>query len=282
MTRQTALPVFCFLALFSLHASADTFDSDGTKIYYTVQGSGEPVVLIHGFLSTAAGNFGEFGIIDSLAESFEVVAIDNRGHGASSKPHEPDAYGDQMLVDVVNLLDHLGIDKANVVGYSMGGFIAQKLVMRYPERVIKAVIGGAGGTEAGSVLEIDTLAQSLESGDGIGPLVVALAPPGQPKPTPEEIAAVNEQFVAPNDVLAAAAAVRGFPELFDVTETELRANDIPLLYLVGDLDPLKAGVDGIRTIVSDAQFETIPNADHMTAFASPEFIRSISDFLSAN
>lgn len=283
MIRTTALLLtLSVAALASTRVSAETFESDGVEIYYTVQGSGEPVVLIHGFTGSATTNFGNYGVIDALAETYQVIAIDNRGHGASEKPHDPAAYGDQMLADVINLLDHLEIERANFVGYSMGGMITQTLAMRHPERVIKAAIGGAGGVGGSDVAWLEPLIASLESGNGIGPLLVALTPPGQPMPTPEQIAATDEQLLATNDPLALAAVARGFPELNDVTEAELRANKTPLLYLVGDLDPLRAGVDGIKTIVGNADFKTVPGADHMTAFVSPMFLQSISDFLGAN
>ena len=99
--------VFCTLAAF---VGADTFDSDGTEIYYTVQGEGTPIVLIHGFSASAATNFGAPGIIKGLASDFKVIALDCRGHGKSGKPHDPKKYGVQMIEDVINLLDHLEIE----------------------------------------------------------------------------------------------------------------------------------------------------------------------------
>src|SRR5512145_700779 len=90
------------------------FDSAGVEIRYTVQGEGEPVVLVHGFTASVETNWGQPGVIAALAEDFRVIAIDARGHGKSGKPHDPAAYGANMMEDVIRLMDHLGILKAHI------------------------------------------------------------------------------------------------------------------------------------------------------------------------
>jgi pimeloyl-ACP methyl ester carboxylesterase len=79
-----------------------------------------------------------------LSQEFRVIAFDNRGHGKSEKPHEANAYGLAMVQDVENLLDHLGLERAYIVGYSMGSAIALKFLTMHPDRVRSAVIGGSG------------------------------------------------------------------------------------------------------------------------------------------
>ena len=260
---------------------ADTFNSDSVKIFYTVEGEGEPIVLIHGFTSTAQRNFGAPGIAGALASSFKVISIDNRGHGSSGKPHDQSAYGTQMVEDVINLLNHLGIEKSNVVGYSMGAMIAHKLVTKYPERVIKAVSAGYGWAGEDPILLGGAigLADSLESGKGLGPLLVKLTPVGQPTPTAEEIETQNQFFLSANDPLALAAVVRGFDDLTNVSEAELRANKVPMLYVVGDLDPLKVEVGRAIGVISNAKVVTIANSDHITAINHPLLLDSIRSFL---
>lgn len=279
---------FLFLLSFSLttfFSNADTFDSDGVEIFYTVQGDGEPVVLIHGFTASAMSNFGVVGITSGLSSKYKVIAIDNRGHGASGKPHDPSAYGEQMVNDVINLMDHLDIEKSSLVGYSMGGMITQKLITLYPERVVSAVVGGSGwvgdeGTPLGENLSL--LVDSLEAGNGIGPLIIALTPSGQPAPTPELIAMTNQALMATNDPLALAAAVRGFGELSNVSSLELRSNTIPLVYVVGELDPLKADVERAMGVASNARSIVLPASDHMSAVAHPMLLESIQSFLAEN
>jgi len=120
------------------------FNSAGVRIHYTVEGKGEPVVLIHGWGVDLKWCWDEPGTIRALAEHYQIIAIDNRGHGRSDKPHDPQQYGMNMVTDVIRLLDHLKIQKAHIVGYSMGGMIAEVLLAEYPERVRTATIGGFG------------------------------------------------------------------------------------------------------------------------------------------
>src|SRR5579863_3555872 len=143
MPRRLTLLLALVLLAFSatLKAEDQFFLSDGVKIRYIVEGEGEPVLLIHGFAANLQVQWG--GVIKDLAKDYKVVALDNRGHGRSGKPHEPEKYGIQMVEDAIRLLDHLNIDKAHVVGYSMGGFITNKLLTTHPERLITATLGGA-------------------------------------------------------------------------------------------------------------------------------------------
>jgi len=169
------------LALLPCAARAEDFffDSAGVRIHYRVEGKGEPVLLIHGFAANIEVNWGKPGILEALARSYQVIAIDNRGHGQSDKPHEAEAYRGQMAEDVIRLMDHLKIRQAQVVGYSMGGFIALKLLDTHPERLRSAVVGGAGWNPAAVATfqpMVDKLAESLEQGQGLGPLAAMLAP----------------------------------------------------------------------------------------------------------
>lgn len=138
----------CVITLQTFAAeSVDTaFDSDGTEIRYTIEGAGEPVLLIHGYRASGDLNWRLPGVNKTLAPHFQVITIDNRGHGKSGSPTD-DRYGIEMVNDSVRLLDHLGIESAHVVGYSMGGMIAIKLSVLHPERVRSAVVGGMGWYE---------------------------------------------------------------------------------------------------------------------------------------
>src|SRR5580704_16817637 len=117
MLRRTYLGFFCccLIPADALRAEDRFFDSNGVKIHYAVEGKGEPVLLIHGFSANAQMNWGNQGIISALAKDYRVIALDNRGHGKSDKPHDPKSYGQEMVEDAVRLLDHLKIEKAHVV-----------------------------------------------------------------------------------------------------------------------------------------------------------------------
>jgi pimeloyl-ACP methyl ester carboxylesterase len=126
------------------------FDVQGVKIHYLVQGSGEPVVLIHGLDSSAGLNWILPGTMAYLAKNHQVIALDLPGYGKSDKPDNAAAYGRQWVTDIIMLLDHMGIRKAHIVGYSMGGMIALKLIAEHPGRVLSGTLGGMGWMPEGS------------------------------------------------------------------------------------------------------------------------------------
>jgi pimeloyl-ACP methyl ester carboxylesterase len=278
-------PWLALLVVSVLHAEDFFFDSDGVRIHYTVEGKGEPVLLIHGYAANAAVNWVLPGVTKGLATDYQVIAIDNRGHGQSEKPHDPAAYGNQMADDAIRLLDHLKIQKAHIVGYSLGGFITSWLVTEHPERCLTATMGGAGwntpqeSEQQSGMLKM--LADSLEQGKGLGPLIVALTPVGQPPMTPQQIEATNKMFLSMgNDPLALAAVARG--GLPQVAEAKIRANKVPTLALIGEVDPLKAGVDHLDGMMPNLKIVVIPGANHLTAFSSPLFLQSLRSFLAAH
>jgi pimeloyl-ACP methyl ester carboxylesterase len=119
---------------------------NGIDLYYEVRGSGEPLLLIMGL---GANTTSWFRQVPAFSREYQVIAFDNRGAGRTDKPNEPYSMG-QMADDASGLLDHLGIPSAHVFGMSLGGMIAQELVLRSPERVRTLVLGGtmAGGPTA--------------------------------------------------------------------------------------------------------------------------------------
>ena len=144
--------ILCHVLVTTLSAG-ETLDVRGVKIHYIVEGKGEPVVLIHGLYSSAAVNWQMPGIISLLSKDYQVIALDMPGHGESDKPENPDAYGLQMVEDVVQLLDHLKVKKAHIVGYSMGGMVAVKFMSKHQERVLSGIVGGMGWLREGSHLQ---------------------------------------------------------------------------------------------------------------------------------
>ena len=122
--------------------------SDGVRIHYMEAGKGTPVVLLHGYTSSCDAGWFSNGIAEELAKTHRVIGIDARGHGRSEKPHDPDKYaGDSMARDVTEVLDHLGVKRAHIHGYSMGGGIVAHMLARWPERFITAGFGGSGVRE---------------------------------------------------------------------------------------------------------------------------------------
>jgi pimeloyl-ACP methyl ester carboxylesterase len=121
------------------------FDSAKVPVRFIEEGAGEPVILMHGYTLDADDEWVRTGLFAALAGHYRGVALDARGHGRSGKPHDPAAYGPEMGLDIVRLMDHLGIPRAHVVGYSMGSHVVAQLLIARPERFLTATLGGAVG-----------------------------------------------------------------------------------------------------------------------------------------
>ncbi len=274
-----AVVVGVVLTLLLHRKKGSYFDSDGVRIHYTDEGKGEPVILVHGYAVTADQNWRVPGIVRALARKFRVIAMDDRGHGLSDKPHDAKQYGIETVKDVVRLMDHLGLKKAHVVGYSMGGFIVLKLAMAYPERLLSVTAGGAGWTlpTDGNRALLDTVVTSMENGGGIRPLAEWLRPVGQKQNLLQEWLVVT--FIDnTNDLPALGATMRAIDQL-EVTEAELRANKVPILTIVGTADPLRSGVDALTGILANHESLFIEGGDHMTAILGPRFRNGLMTFM---
>lgn len=264
------------------------FDSNGARIRYVDVGRGDPIVLIHAFATDLDLNWGRPGIIAGLSTDFRIVALDCRGHGKSDKPHDPGSYGNKMVSDVANLLDHLGIRKAHIVGYSMGGGIAAKFVTVYPDRASTATLGGTSGhwnwTDQDE-REDEELASSLEQGKGLRPLILRLAPPNEPGLSDMAIEGTSRGILGRNDPLALAAVTRSYREQV-VTDDQLKAVRVPLLAVIGSADPNLRGVQALKVLLPHLQVVTIEGATHVGpprgAPARPEFMAAVRDFVAAH
>lgn len=256
------------------------FDSNGVRIHYTDEGSGEPVVLIHGFAVNSDINWRWPGITEALAKEFRVIAMDLRGHGLSGKPHGPEDYGVEGIRDVVRLLDHLGLEKAHVAGYSLGGFVALRLAAMHPERLLTVAPMGAGWerVEDSKILAaLDGLGEQLDAGHGISPPSTLLGK-GRQKVTWLHTAEVRIMSGWFNDGKALGALLRSMPDLA-LTEDDLRAIPIPVCSIVADRDPLKTGVDKMVGLLRDHTVVVIEGCDHMKAPLRPEFLTALRSFL---
>ncbi len=286
--------VIALLASVTCHAQ-DSFDSNGTQIHYTVAGKGEPVVLIHGFIGSRAewtspppflpsSQREEFQtVFATLSKQYMVIAPDCRGHGKSGKPRDAKEYGLEMVEDIVRLLDHLKVKKAHIVGYSMGAFVSAKLVETHPGRVQSAVLGGGGALLEGSeqLAFMQSLGKSLESGRGVEPLILAMTPPGQPKPTPAQIEQSNKMFLANQDEKALAQVALGHKQL-TVSKAKLKTNQVPVLLIVGGNDPLKASSETTNQLMSKSKLVVLDGLDHISTEMSRDFLKNIQRFLQDN
>lgn len=112
---------------------------DGVELYFETRGEGTPLIILHGFMETLEQNY---HWVPMLPNNFLILA-DVRGHGKSGKPHTASAYAlSERTLDVIAILDHLGVKKAHYLGYSMGGWIGMALASSYPERFYSVIVGG--------------------------------------------------------------------------------------------------------------------------------------------
>lgn len=283
--------VLQFLVLWGARAAAAfdrddlasrTFESDGVRLRYIAEGSGHPVVLVHGFASSLEHNWHDTGVIDLLTRAgFQVIAYDARGHGRSDKPHDPTRYGAEDVRDIIRLLDHLGLERAHLVGYSRGAMLAHHAREWHPERLRTVTLGGYGssGRGAGPIesLSAAAVADSLQAGS-LGPLLRALTPGDASPPSARQVAIVNGLVGAVNDMRALAASFRS-PPLELIPARSLRANSVPVLALVGEADPIRAEVALMAEVMSGLEVRVVPGADHVEAPAAKEFGAALVEFL---
>jgi pimeloyl-ACP methyl ester carboxylesterase len=251
------------------------FDSNGVDIRYVVAGDGEPVLLLHGFIFSIGPAWVDGGLFDELSRTNRVVAMDLRGHGASGKPHGPKRYGLEMVNDVLRLMDHLRFDAAHLVGYSLGGTLACKLLETAPERLLSVLLGGAGWIRKGdgAYRGWTPLAEMLER-----------VRPGEslssyfwPNPDTRPLREIQD-LVDANDPPALAALARGMLEVI-VTEDALRANHVPTLAICGEHDPIKTTVLAMKDAVANLSVQVVPGLDHNTLPGSKEFREGMRDFI---
>jgi pimeloyl-ACP methyl ester carboxylesterase len=244
-----------------------TFSSfDGTSIAYDSRGDGDPVVLVHGFAANGDINWVQPGVVDAVvASGRRAIWLDCRGHGASGKPHDPAAYADgAMARDVSALLDHLGIDPFDLVGYSMGSAISIRLALREP-RVRSVVLGGAGAGGPRAV---------RPASDGRSPVLDGLTaddPASIGNETGRQFRAFAESTGA--DLRALAAVVRARQSDGDPSGIA-----VPTLVLIGADDHLVGSGPELAAQIRGARCVTV-GGDHLSAVAKPEFRRAIIDFL---
>jgi pimeloyl-ACP methyl ester carboxylesterase len=244
------------------------FTHDGLEFAYFDEGdpAGAPVLLIHGFASSAMVNWVQPGWLQTLGGAGRrVIAIDNRGHGASSKPHDPAAYHPALMAgDAVALLDHLGIEKADVFGYSMGARISAFLAVEHPERARSLVWGGLG----------IRLVRGTEDWD---PIAQALLAPSLDDVTNER-GRMFRGFAdrTGSDRLALAACIASNRVL--VSEAAVSRIMQPVLIGVGTNDDLAGSAQELADMLPDGRAVDIPGRDHMLAVGDRVFKKAVLDF----
>ena len=282
-----AVLVLVCLMLVGIHAQMQApadkwFDSNGLRIRYVEAGTGVPVVLVHAYTRYLESNWIAPGVFADLSKDHRVIAYDMPGHGKSEKAYEPSAYRD-MATDPIRLMDHLGIKRAHLVGYSMGGGLVMKAAVANPERIITAILGGHAGYrdwEPGDEKYYQDSARELETDVPFRSLVSSPGLTGS-KPSEEQIRALSATLAAENDVKALAALRRGGMKGLFITREQAASIKVPLLMVIGTLDDVESG-KAMQAILPSARLVTIDGAAHggeRGAVRRPEFIAALRQFI---
>ena len=243
------------------------FQNGPVQIAFLDEGEGAPIVLVHGFASTKEVNWVHPGWVATLTRAGRrVIALDNRGHGQSTKLYDPAAYHTSIMAeDVRALMDHLGLSRADVMGYSMGARITAFLALAHPDRVRSAVLGGLGMHLVEGVGLPETVAAALEA------------------PTRAEVTdpqgrlfrAFAEQ--TGSDRRALAACIRGTRQV--LSREQVASIRVPALVAVGSKDTIAGSPDELTSLIPGAKALTIPNRDHMLAVGDKVFKEGVLAFL---
>jgi len=230
-----------------------SFDSDGVRIHFVDQGEGSPVLLVHGFTWNLDASWVDTGILPKLvASGFRVIALDLRGHGKSEWPLEASEYGREMVEDMRRLLDHLSIERAHIVGYSMGGTMTATFGSLYPNRTLSLMLGGTG---------LPARYQEAWTEEQAAKVFVEWNVPAELSPTAIAAMSATYNSLAPN-------------------LDELRGIQSPTQVIIGDADVVDRAM-AMSEMISGSTLVVVPG-DHDGATDTPEYYSAILSFLRAN
>jgi pimeloyl-ACP methyl ester carboxylesterase len=231
-------------------------------------GAGDPVLLIHGFASNATVNWVNPGWVATLNRAGRrVIALDNRGHGASTPCYDPAAYHSAIMAeDAVALLDHLALPRADVIGYSMGARITAFLAVAKPERVRRMILGGLGRHLVDGIGLPVSIAEALEA--------PSLAEVSDPQGRAFRTFAEQTR----SDLRSLAACIRGSRQT--LTREQVAAISTPALVAVGGKDTVAGSGEALAALLPNGRFLDIPGRDHMLAVGDKVFKQGALAFLS--
>jgi pimeloyl-ACP methyl ester carboxylesterase len=246
------------------------FEHDEVEIAFLDEGQGDPIILVHGFASNAKINWVQPGWVTALTRAGRrVIALDNRGHGASLKLYDPTAYHSaRMAGDILALMDHLGLGAADLMGYSMGARIVAFFALLHERRLRRAILGGLGIHLVRGAGLPDGIAEALEAAsiaeinDRTGRMFRAFA----------------EQ--TKSDLRALAACARGSRQT--LAPGQLANVRVPVLVAVGTKDPIAGSAHELANLLPHGRAFDIPGRDHMLAVGDKSFKQAVLDFIRAS
>jgi pimeloyl-ACP methyl ester carboxylesterase len=238
-------------------------DFNGIKIRYIDRGKGEAIVLLHGGTSSLE-SWVNTGVVQNLEKDYRVIAFDARGAGKSDKPRDPAQYGRQQALDVVRLLDALKIERAHIIGFSLGGSTVAQLLTLHPERFLTATQVAAAGRSPAAAADprIEVEAAEIEKECISRSRLYRQAPPNA-KPTEEVYRKRMEQCRADPDFnqYSTAASLRGYRDQA-VTPEQMKAVKVPTLGIVGTLDHTLLEMQELKQLRPDMKLVLLEGVSH--------------------
>jgi pimeloyl-ACP methyl ester carboxylesterase len=266
-TAESATPRAQEAAPATLLSSPDRFFTAGdVTLRYRELGAGQPVLLIHGYSDRVEMWAGP---ADSLARTHRVIVPDVRGFGRSTRFADPERYGASMVDDLLALLDHLGVERVHVIGYSMGGLLAAQLAAREPSRTASAtlVAGAFYRDSADAKRVLSPYADSLATGHGLVPFMRWIVPLMED----QTLRSITADVMTYNETPALIAVLRSIPSI-GVSWDDVERSTVPMAAVVGPEDPL---FEHSRRIVSHwpgSRLLEARGADHITVTNTPEML----------
>ena len=243
-------------------------ENQGVGIHYTVEGEGPPLVLMHG-LGQSIDMWRRSGYVEALRGDFRLILIDSRGHGASSRPRDPEAYRMALRVgDVVAVLNDLDISEAHYLGYSMGAWIGWGIAKYAPERFRSLILGGRAPAE--DPRKGHPLLESLKSGMETT-LAAAKSVYGS-----GWTSQVKAMVLAMD--LEALVALLSLRERVGY-EDMLPTLTVPCLIYVGEADGYYSGAKKASEVLPNATFVSLPGLDHVQAARIDLVLPHVREFL---
>jgi len=245
-----------------------SFHNGAVEIAYLDEGEGDPILLVHGFASTKNVNWVYPAWVSELKKNGRrVIALDNRGHGDSGKLYDSAQYEIAIMAgDVIALMDHLRIDRADIMGYSLGSRMTAVLALNQPQRLRSAILGGIG--------------IGMIEGGGPGENVVAALEAPSLEAVSDPVGRTFRAFAdqTRSDRLALAACLRGSRGLMSRADAGRIA--LPVLIAVGTTDEIAGSAQALGQLIPGSEVLEIPNRDHMRAVGDKVYKAGVADFLS--
>lgn len=237
-------------------------DNAGLRIRYRTEGTGPPLVLLHGFTDSAETWY-EFGYVRALQMKHKLILIDSRGHGQSDKPKIPEAYTPEKLAsDVIAVLDDLGVKASTFWGYSQGGWIGLALAKFAAARISAFIIGGATASPASAFPNVggsDPLLDALRKGAD-----ATIGIYGAPSPALVERLRANdaEALIACRQQRLVSGGYPGVPETISV----------PTLLYAGTADPIHGPAAETASLIANARFASLDGLNHIQGMMRSDLV----------